>query len=205
MMNSDNNSPENSSENSSTYEVLKKFLAGVISIPPGEWLFLLRHLRIRRLDKGEVFFKQGEHFDDIGFIVRGVMFNYYTNAEGEEFVKVILGDGMLVAPYSTQIQKKPSPFSARTIEKTLLVTLKYSDLEKMYDRNVCWERLGRKMAEVLFARKEDREWQFLMADAKMRYELFKKENAKFLDRIPQYLIASYIGVSPVTLSRIRNE
>jgi hypothetical protein len=63
--------------------------------------------------------------------------------------------------------------------------------------------MGRLSAEKLYIEKEQREWQFLLGDAKSRYENFVQENRGLIDRIPQYLIASYIGISPVSLSRIR--
>ncbi len=189
----------------SAFSKLKKLLSEMAQIPPFEWVYFLSHLKIKRIKKGELYFHQGEYFDEMGFIVDGLMYNFYTNESGDEHVKVILENGKFVAPYSTIIKNKISPFSSRAVHNTLLVTLKYKDLLTMYERHKCWERIGRKAAEELFARKEEREYQFLILDAKTRYENFVKDYQHCLHLIPQNLIASYIGINPASLSRLRKK
>ena len=133
------------------------------------------------------------------------MYNFYTNAKGEEFVKNFVTEGNPVASYMSVIRGNPAAYSCMAIEDTLLVTLKYSDLKKLYETYSCWERMGRVNAEQCYFETEQREQQLLTMDATERYELFMKQNARLASRVPQYLIASYIGVSPVTLSRIRSK
>jgi CRP-like cAMP-binding protein len=190
--------------NMETFDVLKDYLSKFLSIPPLEWLQFIRYLGIRRLGKDEVYYHQGEMFDEIGFVVSGLLYNYYTDTEGSEFVKVFLSERMPVTCYSDLIRKTPASFSCRTLEPTILITLKFENLQKLYQRHICWERMGRISAEQLFADKEVREKEFLILDAKQRYENFSLQYPHLIQRVPQYLIASYIGVSPVSLSRIKH-
>ncbi len=184
-------------------ESLKQYLTSFLNIPATQWLHLITCLGFRSLGKGEFYFKQGEVHDEIGFVVKGLLYNFYTDQNGDEFVKSFVDQGNPVSCYSDLIQKTPSSFSSQTLEPTKLVTLRYTDLLKLYDKHSCWERMGRVSAEKLFIEKEHRERLFLTSDAKARYETFAQENPNLMNRIPQYLLASHIGISPVSLSRIR--
>jgi len=78
-------------------------------------------------------------------------------------------------------------------------------LQELYDRHPVWERIGRIKAERLAIQKEFREKEFLLDTAETRYRRFLKEFPDLTDRIPQYYIASYLGITDVALSRIRKK
>lgn len=188
-----------------TFDIIKKYLSSVIDIPPLEWIHFISLLRIKKLEKDTFYFRQGENVSEISFVIKGLLYNFYSDAEGNDVVKYFIREGGPVTAYSSLLQNIPAFFSCQTLEPTTLVTLKYEDLQKLYKRHPCWERMGRLQAERLFIEKEKREQRFLAHDATDRYNFFIKENPTLLNRIPQYLIASYLGVSPVSLSRIRKQ
>jgi len=178
-------------------------LEGFFSVPPTEWIHLARLLKIRRLNKGEYYFKQGDPVNEVGFVTKGLLYNFYTNSDGDEYVKYFVREHGFLGCYSSLIQGTPAVFSSQTLEPTILFTMRYDDLKNLFQRHAHWERLGRIMAERLYIEKEVREHDFLMSNAKCRYEGFLKSHSDLAQRIPQYLIASFIGISPVSLSRIR--
>ncbi|MDG0817188.1 Crp/Fnr family transcriptional regulator [Bdellovibrio svalbardensis] len=187
------------------YTALKDSLAAYLPIPPDQWLQFVRYLNVRNLKADEVYYSQGQKYEEIGFVVKGLVYNFYSNDKGEEFVKNFVAEGSTVASYMSVVRELPAVYSCVAVEDTHLVTVKYSDLKKLYESHSCWERLGRLNAEECLFETEQREQQLLMMNATERYELFMKQNAALANRLPQYLIASYIGVSPVTLSRIRGK
>jgi CRP-like cAMP-binding protein len=187
------------------FDTLRNHLTRAFSVPPLEWVHLAKHLRLKSLKKGEAFFRQGEPVDEIGFVIKGLLYNYFTSESGDKFVKYFIPDRGFVACYSSLVTERPALFSCETLEPTTLITIRYQDVLKLYDRHICWERMGRKKAEELFVEKEVREMLFLTSDATARYEVFVRENQDLVNRVPQYLIASYIGISPVSLSRIRQK
>jgi len=71
------------------------------------------------------------------------------------------------------------------------------------DRYLCWQEVAARYAEMLFAEKERREREFLSDDAATRYRTFLADSPDLESRLPQYFIASYLGITPVALSRIR--
>jgi len=184
---------------------LKKFFNDCFEVPPLEWLHLARSLKVQYLKKDEFYFHQGEPVKEISFVAKGLMVNFYTSEAGEDFIKYFVQEKTFVGCYSSLLLGVPASFSSQALEATTLVTLQYKDLENLYRRHVCWERMGRIIAEKLYIEKEKREQYFLMADAKARYEGFLQDNPELIQRVPQYLIASYIGISPVSLSRIRKD
>lgn len=187
------------------FEVLKKYLSGFLSIPPLEWIYFARLLSVRKLEKDSYFFRQGESTGEIGFVLQGMLYNFYTDSNGKVAVKYFIREGEAVAPYSSLLLGEPAAFSCQAIESCLIVTLQYQDLQKLYARHICWEKMGRVSAEKLYIEKEKRELQFLTLEAAARYDQFMKANSQISGRIPQYLIASYLGISPVSLSRIRKK
>lgn len=186
-------------------EVLRKFLSGFVSIPPLEWLQLVKLLGLRRLENDSFYFRQGEAVDELAFVVKGLLYNFYTNSQGEDYVKYFVKEGEVVSCYSSVLQGIPANFSSLTLEPTTLVTLKYKDLKSLFQRHSCWQEMARVYTEKLYIEKEEREQHFLMANARTRYQDFVKAKPQLLQRVPQYLIASYIGISPVSLSRIRSQ
>lgn len=187
------------------FDSLRNSITMMTAIPAMEWLHFAKHLRLRQIEKNAHYFKIGDEVSEIGFVVKGLLYNYYSKAKGDEIVKIFLPEGVFVASYSSLIMKTPSSFSCRAIENTILLTIPYKEMEAIYDRHICWQRLGRISAEQQFIAKEKREMEFLLDDATVRYQKFVEQNEKILNRIPQYLIASYIGISPASLSRIRGQ
>jgi hypothetical protein len=78
-------------------------------------------------------------------------------------------------------------------------------MNAFYERHPCWERLGRKNAEYMFLFKEAREKELLLDSLEVRYQRFVKNFPGLAQKIPQYHIASYLGVTDVALSRVRKK
>jgi CRP-like cAMP-binding protein len=86
---------------------------------------------------------------------------------------------------------------------TELVGWPYQLRLDLYASDMEWQKLGRRIAELLYIRKEQRELSFLLLDAPARYQRFCAQFGQQADRIPQYYIASYLGIRPQSLSRLR--
>lgn len=186
-------------------EHFKNYLNTLITIHADQWDFFKSKLQLLELAKDEYFFRQGERPTHIGFTLSGLLVNYYTDSKGDEYVKKFSSAGSPIACYGSLIHKRDANYSAKALEPTVLFTLKYATFLECYDRHPCWERLGRLIAEKLYLEKEFREESFLVADAKERYAHFCKYYPDLVQKVPQYLIASYIGITPVSLSRLKKE
>lgn len=183
-------------------KLLQQFLERTARIPASEWGKLREIIRYRHLERGDYFVVASDVAKDIGFVLSGLLRKFYQTEEGREYIKDFSPELRLVTAYSSLLQNKPSRLNIQAIESTKLLVIPYIQFIKLYEEHSCWQELGRKIAETLFIEREEREWELLLFTAQKRYELFLKKFPGLLKRVPQYDIASYLGISPVSLSRL---
>lgn len=182
---------------------LYEYFASISPIRQDTWRKMQRLFSEMTLKKGAYFIKEGEYARQIGFLSEGIIRAFYRSNEGIEYNKHFFTEKQLVAGYSSLITKRPNKINQQALTDCRLYTINYKDLLKLYDTHQDLERLGRKVAELFFVHKEEREINIVMLDANKRYLLFQKEYPTLQQRIPQYHIASYLGITPTQLSRIR--
>ena len=112
-------------------------------------------------------------------------------------------ENVFVAAYSALLMKQPSRLFIQALEDTKLLVADYSVYRSLSESQAGLQRLNCRIAEFLFIKKERRESALLLDDAKTRYLSFLEEYPGLEARLKQHHIASYLGVTPVTLSRIR--
>jgi CRP-like cAMP-binding protein len=186
------------------FDKLKSLLDRYGEIPGSEWDVFTKKLKVQQFTKDSTLFSKGDHSRIVSFVASGLAYSYYTDISGNEKVKRFSWEGRMISPYSTLIAGTTlCNFSAKALEDSTLITINYSDLLEIYDRHFCWQRLGRRMAEDSLVERELREYQTLCVPLTERYEHFIKTHEAVRDRIPQYLIASFLGIHAVSLSRLR--
>jgi CRP-like cAMP-binding protein len=184
-------------------EKLKNFLTLLTSIPPMEWIQFAHHLKSVNLKKGEFLFREKEDCSIIGYVTHGLIYTYYLTSDGKEKTKNFAWEGRLISPYASIIQNQPTNFTAVALEPTTVITFDAKKLSDFQKRHRCWETVSRKCTEKILIERELREFEFLTQTNEERIESFYKYYYPIIERIPQYLIANYIGITPVSLSRIR--
>lgn len=155
------------------------------------------------MKKGELFLKAGDVPRHIGFIRSGILRLYYLTPSGMEFTKHFSGEGSFVLSFGAYLENRESRFSIEAIQDTRLLVADLEEHKKLLDRHPAWQAVGRVMAEQLYLLKEKRESEFLLDDALTRYRNFLADYPELENEIPQYHIASYLGITPESLSRIR--
>ncbi|MBO9606206.1 MAG: Crp/Fnr family transcriptional regulator [Paenibacillaceae bacterium] len=178
-------------------------LKNKVAIPPEEWRAFAAMTERRKVPKLHHFVEAGERTETVGFCIGGLFRLYYATPDGAEFNKSFCLPGEFVASYGALLQDVPSYFSIQALTDSELVVFRYREYRTLYDRHPCWERFGRLIAEQLFVSKETRERELLLLSAEARYRLFLERYGPLASAIPQYHIASYLGITPVALSRIR--
>lgn len=192
-------------QNSAAYITLKMVVDHLVSPPEAEWQQFQALFEPRTVREGDYFIRAGEASDTLGFINSGLMRFFYQTPQGAEFNKSFCQENQFMAAYSAYLIQEPARFSIQTLEECHLLVAGLSDIVALFDQHRCWEKLGRILAEQLYIKKELREAEFLLDDAETRYLAFQKQYPGLEDRLPQYHIASYIGITPVALSRIRKQ
>lgn len=176
-----------------------------MDIPENELLKFRKMLSGLSLEKGEHLVREGSIPQKIAFIVSGFFRAYYLTESGDEKTIVFRGKGKPLSAYSSFLKEEPAKFSIQALEKSLVLFIAINDFEALLSVDPSWKINTGQYYINLFIDKETRERELLSDDAETRYIRFLKDYPGLEDRINHYHIASYLGISNVTLSRIRNK
>lgn len=169
-----------------------------------DWQPLAQALRPRHLGRGEHFVHAGEHAPTLALLLRGACRLYYSRPDGEERTTYFFFENHLLADYPGCLTGQPSQFSIQALTDTELVVFDYAVLRRLYDERPVYERFGRLVAEYHLLGTDARLVEQLLLSPEERYRaLLTSGKTKILERIPQHLVANYLGITPVSLSRIR--
>ncbi|MGG4212388.1 Crp/Fnr family transcriptional regulator [Paenibacillus sp. FSL L8-0638] len=183
------------------YRSLEK-MAHHASIIEQDWNRFVEQTRVKHVQQGTVLIETGEPVKHAYFCSEGLFRLFYTLADGREYNVGFSPEDDYVTSYGAMIQGEPSTFSIEAMEDSVVIEIPYHVLEELMDTSHMWERFVRKSVERLYIRKEERERELLYLSAKERYHAFLLKYPGLDKRVAQYHIASYIGVSPVSLSRL---
>ncbi|MEY8760894.1 Crp/Fnr family transcriptional regulator [Chryseobacterium tongliaoense] len=183
----------------------KSFINGLSPVSAESWKNFSALFTPRILKKGDYFIKEGEIANEIGFLEIGILRSFYRNNEGVEYNKHFFLPNCFIGGYTSLITKKPSPINQQALTNCNLLVANFKNIQNLYGTFPDIERLARILAEQLFLQKEKREIEIVLLDAEKRYHIFQKDFPLLEQQIPQYHIASYLGVTPTQLSRIRRK
>ncbi|TGK04957.1 Crp/Fnr family transcriptional regulator [Leptospira semungkisensis] len=177
----------------------------VSPIPKEIWSKAGSLYSIRHLEYGDYFVKQGANATEFAFVFSGVLREYYLTNQGNEYIKSFNFPGEFTGSYFDLLSNQPSTCTIRAITDCKLAVAKFSEFRKLFSQDIAWERLGRRFAELLFLKKAKREYELLALDAEGRYESLLQSYPNIEELVPQYHIAAYLGITPVSLSRIKSK
>ncbi len=155
--------------------------------------------------KGQRFVNQGDFPEKLGFITNGLMKYYYVDLDGNEWVKHFSAEGDFVTSYGSFIYNIPSLYFIETIEDTTMLTISKEQYLANIDESMTWCIVARKYTEKIYFDKEKREASFLQMNGTERYLNFLHEYKQLSNRIAVKDVASFLGLTSVSLSRIRSK
>lgn len=183
--------------------VLRTAVERFVGLTDVEWQMLVPDLRYRNLTRAEQWICEGQKEQNMGIVLEGNMRHFYTR-DGEEKTTYFYFESHLVGSYFSAITDKPSLLTIEALTDCRLLTFSYAHLQSLYDKSPKWERFGRLLAEYLALGLEERMAGLLTLSPEARYvQLLEGNKRKIIERIPQHYIANYLGITPVSLSRIR--
>jgi CRP-like cAMP-binding protein len=156
----------------------------------------------KKLKKGEFLFVPQQVATEIGFLLKGTCRIYYLIDDKESTRNIVAENGFVTSIPSFTTQK-PCIEYVEALENLDLLMLSYQNLQTMYVMSIKWERFVRILAEFAYNEQQKRIYSLIALTAQQRYEQFTKESPDLVQKVPQYIIANYLGISPETLSRIR--
>lgn len=184
---------------------LKDFFNRISLLQGKTWDMLEPFFHYTTLSKHEYFVRENEIARKIAFLESGVVRAYFLNHEGQEYNKQFFVGPSSIGGYTSLLTGKPNLIPQQALTDCTIRTIEYKIITGNYNNFPDLERLARKMAEYYFLEKEKKELEIVLLDASERYKIFRKEFPGLEVLIPQYHIASYLGISATQLSRIRRQ
>jgi CRP-like cAMP-binding protein len=183
-------------------ETLRLYFNKFIKLNDSEWADFEKCIVKATIAKNEQILKPGEHCNFIAFIHEG-SFRFYYYKDGIEKIIAFNFKGDFVSNYRSFLTGKPSDHYIEAMQDSVIYKINLQELNSLYDKHKNIERLGRLIAENLYLMVASRLDSFMFHTPEERYRALIVRNSRLLNEVPQYMIASYLGVKPETLSRIR--
>ncbi|WP_282630219.1 Crp/Fnr family transcriptional regulator [Empedobacter sedimenti] len=184
---------------------LRKYINKITFLSDKSYFSLEKLFVQKKLRKGELFCHDGEISKEIGFLEDGILRGYYRASNGTEYNKHFFVNSCFIGGYASLITGNPNQIIQEALTDCTIWVANYKAFQQLFEEYQDVERLARKLAEYFFVQKEQREIDIVLLDADKRYLLFLKEFPGLGNVIPQYHIASYLGITPTQLSRIRKK
>jgi len=183
-------------------ETLQAACAKYAEIPEAEWRFFWSQTCRRDFGAREHLVREGHPTSAIYFIVSGLVRLYY-NRDGRELVRGFDLEGRWATVYESVLTGEPSTFSIETLEPTRTISFSGRVLSALYARHPCWDRFGRRILEAQWIRQSDKARRFRVYSPEEHYRLLISRRSPLIDRVPLNQLASFLQITPETLSRIR--
>lgn len=184
------------------FDQLKTSLERLLPLTREEFVQFATLLTPRRLTKHEHWLRAGEVCTHIAFVNQGCL-RYYYLKDGSEFNGQFFFEGAWVGEYQSFLTGQSSIQYIDALEDTELLVMPRTDLLALYSERPVFERFGRLIAENVVIGSQRRTASLLFDTPEERYLKLITERPKVVERIPLHQIASYLGIKPESLSRIR--
>ncbi|MFI5140197.1 MAG: Crp/Fnr family transcriptional regulator [Sphingobacteriales bacterium] len=170
-----------------------------------EWTVFKDHLNIRTLKKKQNFAEPGLVCNEVGFIISGSV-RYFNVINGEEITGYFSFENEFASSYKSFLTRQPALNYIQALEPTILVTFSQKSMQLMLTNPLLaykMERFGRLVAEFYLICYEERITSFITKTAEERYLELLSTGRDIIQRMPQHYIAHFLGITPVSLSRIK--
>ncbi|HNW61716.1 MAG TPA: Crp/Fnr family transcriptional regulator [Piscinibacter sp.] len=161
--------------------------------------------RPRTWRAGEVLMQQGVSWTDAFFIERGLLRVHTLESDGRDYSKSFWPEGTMVLPLTPQMQEQPSSFMVSAVEATRAWQAPWAQFRDALDARALWQSLCNLMLARLLDQKQQREHTLLALDGRERYLRLCQQQPDVAKRVPLVHLASYLGLTDVSLSRIRRQ
>ncbi len=187
-------------------ENIRAYFEKFIDLNDFVWSLFTEKLIEESYPKNAIILKKGEVENYVSIVETGVVRLYIPGEEGSSFNETTFGfafSGHFFSAYDSFIHRKPCEYQIETITETNIWRVTHEDLSNLYQNTREGNAIGRQMSELFFCGKQNRELSLLTKSAEERYYSLFKHQPQLIKEIPLKYIASYIGITPQALSRIR--
>jgi CRP-like cAMP-binding protein len=184
------------------FDFLTQVFSSFIKLRAGEKELIQSLFDEVKFHKGNLFLRTGDVCNKLGFVCRGI-FRYYIDQDGEDKTYNFAQEGNFICNYESLIRQVPSPKNIQAIEDAEVLIISHNNLQRFYNEVADGNLFGRMHMEQVYVETVRQLISQYTETAEHRYLKFIADQPGLNQRISQYYIASYVGVKPQSLSRIR--
>jgi CRP/FNR family transcriptional regulator, anaerobic regulatory protein len=185
---------------------MRELLESAGPIPHDEWRFAEQFMRVTEIGRRAHLQLAGRPVERLYFLLEGVVRNYLVKDLGEERATGFVFAGDLAGDYESAIvTRTPATINVDALTRVRAVVFPPSMVEACYERHPCWDRVGRAMAERANVHRRAKEHRFRALTPEQHYHHLLTNRPHIVTRVPLRHLASYLGIRPETLSRIRKK
>ena len=188
----------------SNIENIHRVISSYIEINDAEWTNYSSMFRIKTFKKKEIILNAGTVCREVLFVDSGLLRIYFADKEGNEKTFHFSQENSFATDYESFLNRTPSNYSIQAMENSTVILMSHEMLHSGYKTLRFGEKLGRKLAEDYFFMLSDKIQSIYTQSPMERYNNMNEKFPKILQRVPQHYIASYLNVSSVHLSRLKN-
>ncbi|WP_316748402.1 Crp/Fnr family transcriptional regulator [Pedobacter gandavensis] len=181
------------------------FLISFQLFSPAEIDEVVGMMKPKKLQKGDFFIAEGKTCKEVAFLNRGILRTFFRAETGVETTYCINFPGVLTTAYSSFITGNPTIENIQALVPVELLVIQKTDIDHLSNTNPNWSKFLKIIAEQQYLELEKRVFQFQQEKAKKRYLDLLENQPVYVQQIPLQYLASYLGITPRHLSRLRNE
>ena len=186
-------------------EQLKEYVSKFVKLDEEEFLHFAQQFHEKKIKKKQFLVQPDFHTRYRYFVISGTLRSYFVDADGEELTTQFAIENWWISDFNAYLYQQPATLFIVALEDSLLLELSFEKEQELKAHNHKYETLFRIMAERGLAFEHRRLLWNRALSAEERYNKFTEDFPYFIFRVPQYMLASYLGMTPVFLSNIRNK
>ncbi|GHE63120.1 MULTISPECIES: Crp/Fnr family transcriptional regulator [Roseivirga] len=181
------------------------YMQKFVELEPQEVEIIQKHTSLRNYLKGQFVVQQGDVCRHESFVVEGCLRTFYVDEKGQEHTVMFAIENWWTADLGSFLTQTPAHYNVQCLENTKVIQFSHTNLENLYLQVPKMERFFRIILQRAYVASERRLVRSYSLTAKERYLKFRQDYPLIEQRVPQYMIASYLGITKEFLSKIRNQ
>lgn len=183
--------------------ILQEYMSRFTSLDSNEQAAILNDIQLIECSRGTVLLRQGDVPSACYFVLKGCVRQYSSDEDGKEVTSNFYTEEQAVSIYNRHQGQKPSPYTLTCLEDCVLVVGDFEAEAAMLHKHSQLETLIRKMVEEQLGEAQEDWTSFIASSPEERYKLVLGKRPGLIRRVPQHQLASYLGITPESLSRIK--
>ncbi|MCP1122747.1 Crp/Fnr family transcriptional regulator [Bacillus sp. 3103sda1] len=183
--------------------ILLKYLTKFTTLNEEEQQAIVKDILIEEYKKGTMLLRQGDVPTTCYFVLKGCVRQYSIDETGKEVTSNFYTEEQAIANFNHHKQDKSSAYFLTCVEDCILVVGDLDTEKDMYNKYTQLETMTRKMIEEKLGDMQDEMAAFIASTPEERYKALLQKRPHLVDRVPQHQLASYLGITPESLSRIK--